>query len=149
MKLFKKSNETDDEVTDMNESYEEHDAAEDETTGKDESGDKNAASEEDSSGVYKLKHPITVEGKKITEIEYDFNSVKPIQYINLVAKLNKKEQISVPELNMNVQIWYFSYACGISVADLKSSLSTQDFTVICAKVRNFLLGVSDTDSEED
>lgn len=96
-----------------------------------------------------LTQPFEVEGEKITKIEYDLSSVKPIQYLNLIKRLSKKEQISVPELDINVQIGYFSMACGISVADLKRMPSTKDFSVACAKVRSFLLGASDTESEEE
>ncbi len=96
-----------------------------------------------------LHKPIEVDGENIKEIEYDFNSVKPIQYINLVAKLSKKGQISVPELDLNVQIGFFSLASGIPVSDLKRMSSVQDFTIACGKARDFLLGASDTETEED
>jgi hypothetical protein len=108
-----------------------------------------ATDEEKTSGILKLSKPFDVNGEKITQIEFDLDSVKPIQYINLIARLSKKEEISVPELNINVQIGYFSLACGIPVSDLKRMPSTKDFSVACSKVRSFLLGASDTESTEE
>jgi hypothetical protein len=101
------------------------------------------------SGILKLSKPFDVNGEKISQIEFDLDSVKPIQYINLIARLSKKEEISVPELNINVQIGYFSLACGIPVSDLKRMPSTKDFSVACSKVRSFLLGASDTENTEE
>jgi hypothetical protein len=108
-----------------------------------------AAEEEKTAGILKLSKPFDVNGEKISQIEFDLDSVKPIQYINLIARLSKKEEISVPELNINVQIGYFSLACGIPVSDLKRMPSTKDFSVACSKVRSFLLGASDTESTEE
>lgn len=116
----------------------------------DESYTQNQSSDEDNTaGVHKLRKPFMVDGETISEIRYDFDSVKPIQYKNLVARIGKKGQIGIPELDNNVQIGYFSLACGIPVSDLMRMPSTQDYTVICAMVRNFLLGVSATESEEE
>ncbi|MDF2487177.1 MAG: hypothetical protein K0R46_3345 [Herbinix sp.] len=108
-----------------------------------------ATEEERTSGILKLSKPFDVNGEKINQIEFDLDLVKPIQYINLIARLSKKEEISVPELNINVQIGYFSLACGIPVSDLKRMPSTKDFSVACSKVRSFLLGASDTESTEE
>ena len=105
--------------------------------------------DEKASGILKLSKPFDVNGEKITQIEFDLDSVKPIQYINLIARLSKKEEISVPELNINVQIGYFALACGIPVSDLKRMPSTKDFSVACSKVRSFLLGASDTENTEE
>lgn len=111
--------------------------------------EKETAAEENSINTHVLKKGFEVNGEMITKIEYDLTSVKPIQYLNLIAKLSKKNQISVPELDTNVQIGYFSLACGIPVSDLKRIPNTQDFTVICSEVRNFLLGTSDMENEEE
>jgi hypothetical protein len=100
-------------------------------------------------GTIKLSKPYEVEGDMISKIDYDFTAVKPIQYINLISRLSKKEAVSVPELDIRVQIGFFSLASGISVGDLKRMPSTQDFSVACSKVRNFLLGASDTENEEE
>lgn len=135
-------------VNQRNDDIEDDEMLDDEANEDDEEDTSTEAEDYGDSGIYPLKMPFMVDGKKISKIKYDLTAVKPIQYINLVAKLSKKEQISVPELNMNVQIWYFSYASGIPVNILKNMPSTQDFTSICALVRSFLLGVSDTESEE-
>ncbi|BCJ98112.1 hypothetical protein [Anaerocolumna chitinilytica] len=105
--------------------------------------------EEKAAGVLKLTKPYEINGELTKEISYDLNFVKPIQYINLVTRLGKKESISVPELNINVQIGYFALASGIPVSELKRMPSTQDFTAACSLVRNFLLGTSDMESEEE
>jgi hypothetical protein len=116
---------------------------------EDENDTNEETEEEKSSGFLALSKPFDFNGETITRIEYDLDSVKPIQYINLIKKLSKKEEISVPELNINVQIGYFSLACGVPVSDLKRLPSTKDFTVACSKVRSFLLGASDTENTEE
>ncbi len=99
-------------------------------------------------GVHPLTKPIRVDEQEITEIAYDLDCLTPIQYINLVKRLSKKKQIPVPEVDMDVQISYFSLASGIPVSVLKSGLATADFTQICGLVRTFLLGASTEELEE-
>lgn len=99
-------------------------------------------------GVHPLTKPILVDEQEITEIAYDLDCLTPIQYINLVKRLSKKKQIPVPEVDMDVQISYFSLASGIPVSVLKSGLATADFTQICGLVRTFLLGASTEELEE-
>lgn len=99
-------------------------------------------------GVHPLTKPIRVDEQEITEIAYDLDCLTPIQYINLVKRLSKKKQIPVPEIDMDVQISYFSLASGIPVSVLKSGLATADFTQICGLVRTFLLGASTKELEE-
>lgn len=99
-------------------------------------------------GVHPLTKPIRVDEQEITEIAYDLDCLTPIQYINLVKRLSKKKQIPVPEIDMDVQISYFSLASGIPVSVLKSGLATADFTQICGLVRTFLLGASTEELEE-
>lgn len=108
-----------------------------------------SSNDDNTAGTYTLKKPFEVDGEMTNKINYDFDSVKPIQYKNLVARLSKKGQIAVPELDNSVQFGYFSLACGIPVSELMRMPSTQDYTVICAMVRNFLLGVSATENEEE
>lgn len=100
-------------------------------------------------GELKLSKPFEIDGELVRSIEYDLTAVRPIQYINLIKKLSKKEQIAVPELDINVQMGYFSLASGIPVGDIKRMPNTQDFTAACSLVRNFLLGASDTESMEE
>lgn len=90
-------------------------------------------------GTFHLSKPYEVDGEQISEIPYDLEAVKPIQYMNLLKRLRKKSVITVPELDENVQLGYFSLASGISVADLKRMPSVSDFSAILALVRNFLL----------
>ena len=99
-------------------------------------------------GVHPLTKPIRVDEQEITEIAYDLDCLTPIQYINLVKRLSKKKQIPIPEIDMDVQISYFSLASGMPVSVLKSGLATADFTQICGLVRTFLLGASTEELEE-
>lgn len=95
-----------------------------------------------------LRKPLLVDNEEKKEIEYNFESVKPIQYINLVKRLSKKQPISVPEVNIDVQLGYFSLASDISVGDLKRLESIQDFNEIISKTRDFLLVASEETEEE-
>lgn len=98
-----------------------------------------AEEDEEEKGTVTLKKSILVEDEEVKEIHYDFSSVKPIQYINLVKRLGKKRNIPVPELDQNVQLGYFALASGIPVADLKRIEDTRDFINITSKARDFLL----------
>ena len=99
--------------------------------------------------ILKLKKPLTIEGVEKKEISYDFESVKPIQYINLVKREKKKDPtITVPEVNMDVQLGYFAIASGIPVSDLKRVDSIQDFISITSLARDFLLNTSEETEEE-
>ena len=101
-------------------------------------------------GVHPLSKPIRVNEQEITEISYDLDCLKPIQYINLVKRVakTKKDTIPIPEVDMDVQIAYFALASGIPVSVLKSDLATADYTQICGLVRTFLLGASTEELEE-
>ena len=110
--------------------------------------DKEELEENQDAGVYVLKKPLTVDGENIKEIEYDLESVRPIQYKNLVKRISKKKTVAVPELDMDVQLGYFSLACGIPVSELMRMESTQDFAQIQGIVRSFLLGGSEPEEME-
>ena len=99
-------------------------------------------------GVHPLAKPIRVDEQILSEISYDLDCLTPIQYINLVKRLSKKKQITVPEIDMDVQISYFALSSGIPVTVLKSQLTTSDYTQICGLVRTFLLGSSTEELEE-
>lgn len=103
---------------------------------------------DESTGTILLKKPLMVDGEQVHSIAYDFNSVKPIQYINLVKRTSKKEgTISLPELNMTVQLGLFALASGISVSDLKRIDYLPDYTTVCRSSRDFLL--QDSEDQED
>lgn len=91
------------------------------------------------SGVVILKKPLILDGEEKTEIHYDFEDVRPIQYMNLLKRLKKHKVITVPELDEDVQLGYFSLASGIPVSDLNRIDSVSDLTTMLALVRNFLL----------
>ena len=100
-------------------------------------------------GVHLLKQPIIFDGKSVDKLEYNLDELTSIQYINLVKRLSKKRQIAVPEVDMEVQIYYFALATGIPVTVLKSQLSPSDYAQICGLVRTFLLGASAEELEEE
>lgn len=119
---------------------------EDEISEKDLLQDDTAEEEENvESGTVNLKKPLMVEGDKISKIDYDFSVIKPIQYINLIKRTQKKEgTISLPELNQTIQLGMFALASGISMGDLKRIEYLPDYTKLCRAARDFLL----QDSEE-
>ena len=91
-------------------------------------------------GTFRLINPINYEGRTIRELHYDFSVIKPIEYINLVKAVQKKENAQVPELNMSVQFNMFCKAVRIPVSVLKGATERVDeFTAMCQKARDFLL----------
>lgn len=99
------------------------------------------------SGVFTLTEPVYYDGQDIKKIPYDFNNVTPIQYQQVIKAVSKKENVTVPELNTNVQFTLFCRAAQMPVAVLKSVKKIQDFTAMCAITRNFLLAKQE--EEED
>lgn len=99
-------------------------------------------------GVFKLRKPLMTPEGEITKIPYDFGSVEPITYINVVKAISKKESISVPELNTNVQFTMFCKAAGMPVAVMKRVKDISDFVGMCSIARDFLLARSGEDEEE-
>lgn len=92
-----------------------------------------------SSGTFVLTSPLKVDGEEVKKLHYDFGNVTPIQYINICKKISKKESLTVPELNMNVQFTVFCRAAGMPVSVLKTVDNLQDFTAMCQLARDFLL----------
>lgn len=99
------------------------------------------------SGIFVLTEPVFHDGEYVKKIHYDFNNVTPIQYQQVIKAVSKKENVSVPELNTNVQFTLFCRAAQMPVAVLKSVKKIQDFTAMCAITRNFLLAKQE--EEED
>ena len=99
------------------------------------------------SGVFVLRKPIEIDGTKTKKIKYDFEKIKPIEYINIVKRVQKQENAQVPELNMSVQFNVFCKAAGIPVAVLKDKVKmVNEFTAMCQLARDFLLsGQGETD----
>ena len=95
--------------------------------------------EADTKGTIHLKTPLVMNDEKIDEISYDFEKVKPIQYINLTKRLSRKKNIPVPELDADVKLGYFSLSSGVPVSDLKRLKNTKDLVKITSLVRDFLL----------
>lgn len=100
------------------------------------------------SGIFKFVVPIRIDEKDISEIRYDFSKLKPIQYINIVQAVAKKENnMLVPEVNTSVQANVFCKAAELPPSIIKTQMSVPDFTAACRLARDFLL--SGTGAKED
>lgn len=113
--------------------------------------EKNEEQENDSTeGELILLTAIDVDGEKVKKISYDFENVKPIEYINLVKRTEKKKgNVSIPELDMDIQIGLFALAARMPVSVIKSVKTVRDLTKICHMSRDFLLNGSDVPEELD
>lgn len=98
-------------------------------------------------GTFTFEEAINIDGVFKKSIEYDFGRVTPIEYINIVKGVSKKEQMSVPELNLSVQANLFCKAAGIPASVIKTQMKLNDFTGACRLSRDFLL--SSRAAEED
>ena len=106
--------------------------------------------EESVDGVYKFVKPIDVDGETLKQVSYNFDDIKPIQYINLVKRAEKqKGTVSVPELDMDIQIGLFSLASGLPVTAIKNVNSLKDLNRICRLSRDFLLDGSGDANEQE
>lgn len=107
-------------------------------------------SEESAEGVYEFVKPIDVDGETINKVSYDFDGIKPIQYINLVKRTEKqKGTVAVPEVDMDIQIGLFSLASGLPVSTIKGVNTLKDLNRICRLSRDFLLdGSADANEQE-
>ena len=101
-----------------------------------------------SKGVYKLWKSIMVDGKEVNQIRYDFEKIQPIQYMNIVKAVGKKEFLINPALNMSVQINLFCKASGIPSAILGTQLSLPDVNAICTLAQDFLLSMRQSEESD-
>lgn len=101
-------------------------------------------------GVFKFVTPIIIDDKPVSEVRYDFSRLKPIQYINIVQAVGKKESnMLVPEVNVSVQANVFCKAADIPPSIIKTQMSVPDFTAACRLARDFLLSGKGTEEKED
>ena len=96
----------------------------------------------------KLTKPFMYNGEALTEIEYDLDSVTPPRYKAIIRRLQKKNVINLPELDMNVQQEYFAAATELQIPALMlNSLNIKDYMTMGQLVRNFFLSDSDEETE--
>lgn len=89
------------------------------------------------------------EEEKLKKVQYDFESVTQATYNNICKEVGRKTNLTVPELNPNVQFTLFCRAAHQPVSVLKRAL-LQDFAAMCALARDFLLSKQGaTGKEED
>lgn len=90
-------------------------------------------------GNYKLKKPVTIDGKTIDSIYYDLPSVTPIKIEMLIKNMERKQGYPAvtPMASAVVQIAIFSEACRIPAAILKSELLNIDYMNVCNLVFNY------------
>lgn len=88
------------------------------------------------------------ESEKLKSVQYDFEMVTPATYNNICKEVGRKTNLTVPELNQNVQFTLFCRAAHQPVSVLKNVL-LQDFTAMCALARDFLLSKQGATGEEE
>lgn len=101
-----------------------------------------------SKGVFKLSKPIMVDGENLHQIRYDFEKIQPIQYMNIVKAVGKKEFLINPALNMSVQINLFCKASGVPASILGTQLSLPDVNAICTLAQDFLLSTREQEESD-
>lgn len=101
-----------------------------------------------SKGVHRLLKPIMVDGKEVRDIRYDFEKIQPIQYMNIVKAVGKKEFMINPALNMSVQLNLFCKASGIPSAIMGTQLSLPDVSAVCNLAQDFLLSAREPEEND-
>jgi hypothetical protein len=92
--------------------------------------------------IIKLSRPTTVDGKELTEINLDLESLRGKDLIELETafrKMYRGEYVPVLNIDARYQSFVAGRACGINPDDL-GELYAPDFAAMCAEVQNFLLG---------
>ena len=90
-----------------------------------------------------LKKPFLLDGKEVTEIEYDLESLTGKDVNHASMELKKRSIIiSTPEIDMDYHSMIFAIAAGISFEDVQR-LPLKDFNAACSEVQRFFL--SDTE----
>lgn len=93
--------------------------------------------------ILKLKKPIMVDGKELSELKYDLNKLTPNDIDLVLGELIKQGiMVATTELDTNFHRALFALAAGIDILDMKR-MSAIDYLKAGNLVRDFLL-----DSEE-
>lgn len=103
------------------------------------------------SGIFELSTPFEMDGQTVKEIKYDFSTLKPIQYNDIVRKVSKSMggNLLLPAFDQNVQANVFCRASGLSPAIIKTMFSVPDFEAACSLARDFLLSGKGRKEEEE
>jgi hypothetical protein len=93
----------------------------------------------------RLMKPFMYNGEKLTEIEYDLESVTPAQYKAIIKRLQRKGHVvNMPELDGSVQQEYFAAATALQIpATELNNLHIRDYMRMEQLVRAFFLTDSD------
>lgn len=95
----------------------------------------------------KLKTPIDIDGEKVSEVEYDLDSLTGSDIERANDALSKKGiMVGMVETDQRYHAMLFSMAAGIMYEDM-SRLSAKDYHRATTAVRNFFLD-SEEQSEE-
>jgi hypothetical protein len=89
----------------------------------------------------KLSRPTAIDGKELTEINLDLESLKGKDLIELdtaFRRLYRGEYVPVLNIDSRYQCLVAGRASGINPEDL-GELYAPDFSAMCAEVQNFLL----------
>lgn len=100
--------------------------------------------------IYKLKKPIRIDGREITELDVDFDmlSVADLKRAEkqFVLKDKKNKRIEVKETEKSYAMIIISMLNDITVEDLEENLSAKDYLLVFYK---YLAAFGDDDDDED
>lgn len=102
--------------------------------------------------TYKLRKPISFEGKKVDSFNFDFEKLTRKDYKRCVKemklRLPKKEYVAMPILNETFQLIFAAAAAGV-VSEMMFYLYPQDTVAIGNKVGRFFFGDDFQDNDDD
>lgn len=89
--------------------------------------------------IIKLRKPITVDGKELTEVKPDFGSLTGADLENVIAEMMVDGKVCVTnETDSRYGARVAARACGLSAADIER-LDARDYTKLALEARNFLM----------
>ena len=91
--------------------------------------------------TYKLITPIEYEGKKYTELKFDFSNISGADSLNIEAELNAQGIVVIsPSYQSPYLIRMCARACSEKIdVDLLTRLKLRDYLALRNKARNFLM----------
>jgi hypothetical protein len=91
--------------------------------------------------TYKLITPIEYEGKKYTELKFDFSNISGADSLNIEAELNAQGIVVIsPSYQSPYLIRMCARACSEKIdVDLLTMLKLRDYLALRNKARNFLM----------
>lgn len=91
--------------------------------------------------IYKLRKSIEWEGKKIEELEFNFDALTGLDMINVEREMTASGIVMViqPEFNQVYQVYVAAAAAKLDY-DVIPKLSASDYVTLMKKGRNFLIG---------